>query len=75
MKRWWSRLIYVQLCEWWCLQRVLADRLWEHRMRDPSPRNLVLEALLEERDHLNIQINLVEHSPRDGLRKVGSDAR
>ena len=35
-------------------------------MRNP-PRDLVLETLLEERDHLRIQINLFEHSP-------GSDA-
>jgi predicted nucleic acid-binding Zn-ribbon protein len=32
-------------------------------MRNP-PRNLPLEALLEERDHLKIQISLLEHGPR-----------
>lgn len=39
-------------------------------MRDPSPRNLALEALLEERDHLKIQINLLEHSPRTDAAKL-----
>jgi hypothetical protein len=33
-------------------------------MRNPPPRNLALEALLEERDHLRIQINLLEHDRR-----------
>ena len=32
-------------------------------MRNPPPRDLALEALLEDRDHLRIQINLLEHSP------------
>jgi hypothetical protein len=36
-------------------------------MRNPPPRNLVLEALLEERDHLKIQANLLEHGPRANL--------
>ena len=31
-------------------------------MRNPPQRNLALEALLEDRDHLRIQINLLEHS-------------
>lgn len=33
-------------------------------MRIPPPRNLALEALLDERDHLKIQINLFEHGPQ-----------
>ena len=32
-------------------------------MRNPPPRDLALEALLEDRDHLRIQINLLEHRP------------
>lgn len=39
-------------------------------MRNPSPRNLALEALLEERDHLMIQINLLVHSPRIDAAKL-----
>lgn len=39
-------------------------------MRNPPPRNLALEALLEERDHLTIQINLLEHSPRSNATKL-----
>jgi hypothetical protein len=33
-------------------------------MRNPPRRNLSLEALLEKRDHLKIQMNLVEHGPK-----------
>jgi hypothetical protein len=33
-------------------------------MRNPPQRNLALEALLEERDQLRIQISLLEHSPK-----------
>lgn len=33
-------------------------------MRNPPPRNLALESLLEERDHLKIEANLFEHGPR-----------
>jgi hypothetical protein len=39
-------------------------------MRNPPPRNLALEALLEERDHLKIQISLLEHHPRPDTAKL-----
>jgi hypothetical protein len=41
-------------------------------MRNPPPRNLILEALLEERDHLKIQINLLEHGPTSDGAKLQS---
>jgi hypothetical protein len=45
-------------------------------MRNPPPRNLALEALLEERDHLRIQISLLEHGPKAdeaGLERMRSE--
>lgn len=44
-------------------------------MRNPPPRNLALEALLEERDHLQIQINLIEHTVKPDAAKLESMRR
>jgi hypothetical protein len=45
-------------------------------MRNPPQRDLALEALLEERDHLRIQINLLEHGAKAdevGLERMRSE--
>jgi hypothetical protein len=39
-------------------------------MRNPPPRNLALESLLEERDHLKIEANLLELGPRPNLAEL-----
>ena len=39
-------------------------------MRNPPPRNVALESLLEERDHLKIQTNLLQHGPRPNPAEV-----
>jgi hypothetical protein len=44
-------------------------------VRNPQPRNSALEALLEERDHLRIQINLFEHSPMSDAARLESIRR
>jgi phage shock protein A len=41
-------------------------------MRNPPPPNSALETLLEERDHLQIQINLIEHAVKPDAAKLAS---
>lgn len=44
-------------------------------MRNPPRRDLALEALLEERDHLKIRISLLEDSMRPDAAKLKSMRR
>jgi hypothetical protein len=44
-------------------------------MKNPPLRNSALEALLEERDHLQIQINLIEHAVKPDAARLASMRR